>query len=82
MLEKQVFTDALEAAITRVFPKRPGRPIGDDEPFATFGIDSLAQMNMLLELENALNLPTEDVELLEQNTPATLFRYLADLDAS
>lgn len=42
--------------------------IGDDETFADYGLDSLDQMNLLLEMEMPLGVKLDDLDLDKANT--------------
>lgn len=42
--------------------------IGDNETFADYGLDSLDQMNLLLEMEMPLGVKLDDLDLDKSNT--------------
>ena len=42
--------------------------IGDDESFADYGLDSLDQMSLLLEMEMPLGVKIDDLDLDKSNT--------------
>jgi acyl carrier protein len=51
--------------------------IGDDETFTNYGIDSLDQMNLILELEKRLKISLEDIEMEKTNTIAAIHDFVA-----
>lgn len=50
--------------------------IGDDETFAGYGLDSLDQMNLLLEMEMPLGVKLDDLDLDKSNTINSIHNFV------
>jgi acyl carrier protein len=76
MISKEAFREALESTLKKILTNKPNQSIGANEAFSDYGMDSLDQMNMLLEIEDVVEMELGDVDLKEYNTPSKLFGYI------
>jgi acyl carrier protein len=76
MISKEAFLEALESTLEKILTNKPNQSIADNEAFSDYGMDSLDQMNMLLEIEDVVKMELGDVDLKENNTPSKLFGYI------
>ena len=76
MISKKLFREALDKTIDKVLTSKQDQSIGDDEKFSDYGMDSLDQMNLLLELEDILGVTLGEIDLNEYDTPDKLREYV------
>lgn len=62
----------------RVVLKKEIITIGDDETFGNYGVDSLDQMGMLLEVEKRLKVDLGEVDLSKFTTINLLYRFIEE----
>lgn len=62
----------------RVVLKKEIITIGDDEKFGNYGVDSLDQMGMLLEVEKRLKVDLGEVDLSKVTTINLLYRFIEE----
>ncbi len=62
------FRDATRAGIKKVLKKKEDVEIGDDDNFEDYGLDSLAGMSLVLEVESNLNIDLGEFDIDEANT--------------
>ena len=79
MIRREDFRTALNRALERALTTKPEEFIGDDETFTDYGLDSLDQMNMLLEMEDEIGVEIGDVDIGKYNTLAKLNDYVNQL---
>lgn len=76
MITLDNFMKSLMIAIEKSVTTKPDMSIGENETFSDYGLDSLDQMNMLLELEEEININVEDIDISVYETPAKLNEYI------
>ena len=79
------FREAVKEGIKKVLKKTEEVEIDDDEDFGDYGLDSLAGISLVLEVEKYLNIDLGEFDIDEANT-ITLFyekakRVLEEFDA-
>jgi acyl carrier protein len=79
MVTQEEFCAILGKALDRVLTVKPDKSIDVDETFSDYGLDSLDQMNMLLEIEDGIGIKIGEVDITIYNTPAKLFHYVFDI---
>lgn len=67
----KILHEAIEAAVKKKTP-----PIGEQELFEDFGLDSLDRMNVLLELESRIDFELGELDLSVLRTPDLLYAEL------
>ena len=63
-------------AVNETLGKTEDVTIADGETFADYGLDSLDQMNLLIELEQSLGVELEGVDMTAINSIAKLHAHL------
>jgi acyl carrier protein len=63
-------------AVNETIGKTEEVTIGDDETFSDYGLDSLDQMNLVIELEQSLGTDLESVDMAQINSIAKLHRFV------
>jgi len=76
MITKENFYQILNKILSRVMTSKPGGSIHIDETFSDYGLDSLDQMNMLLEIEGEIGVSIDDVDTKRYDTPAKLYDFI------
>ena len=62
------FRDAVKVGIKKVLKKKDEVVIGDDEDFGDYGLDSLAGISLVLEVEKHLDIDLGEFDIDEANT--------------
>ncbi len=62
------FRDAVKVGIKKVLKKKDEVVIGDDEDFGDYGLDSLAGISLVLEVEKHLDVDLGEFDIDEANT--------------
>jgi len=75
MYTKEEVTKAVREGLKEVLKSREGS-IGEEETFENYGVDSLDQMGLLLEVEKRLRLELGEVDLSTVNTISLLFKFI------
>lgn len=76
MIHRKEFYTALDSVLTRILTNKPNNSISADETFSEYGMDSLDQMNMLLEIETEVGIEIGDIDVKTHDTPAKLYDYI------
>lgn len=76
MMKLEDFCSALDTTLDRVMTIKPDVAIAADETFSEYGLDSLDQMNMLLEIEDEIDMKIGDINLDTIDTPAKLYEHI------
>ena len=62
------FREAVKAGIKKVLKKKDDVDIGDDENFEDYGLDSLAGISLVLEVESYLDIDLGEFDIDEATT--------------
>ena len=76
MIEQDALSKMIEKFAKEVVDGKSD-PIGRDETFNDYGIDSLDQMNLLFEIESEFDVSLEKIDIAEVNTINKLFKELS-----
>jgi len=79
MITKENFYQMLNKILSRVMTSKSGDSIHIDESFSDYGLDSLDQMNMLLEIEVEIGVSIDDVDTKRYDTPEKLCDFIMTL---
>jgi acyl carrier protein len=79
------FREAVKVGIKKVLKKKDDVVIGDDEDLEDYGLDSLAGISLVLEVESYLNIDLGEFDIDEANTIslfyAKVIRVLEEYDS-
>lgn len=75
MVQKEAVRKAVHDGLKKIL-KTGEVTLGDSETFSNYGVDSLDQMNLLLEVEQALGMQLGDVDLETQNSIDLLHDFI------
>ena len=84
-IEQQRFAEQIETQLLQWLQHHcqvPDTELNGDKPFAEFGVDSLAAMELSGELENWLRIKIPTIVAWQYPTPTTLATYLARLTSA
>jgi acyl carrier protein len=75
MISKDMVRNAIHGGLKEVL-KKGEVSIRDDETFPDYGVDSLDQMNLVLELEKRLKIDLADMDLEKVNSVDLVYDFV------
>jgi acyl carrier protein len=76
MISKEIVRHAVHEGLKEVL-KKTEVSIRDDETFSNYGVDSLDQMNLIIELEKILKIELADLNLEEYNSINLVYAFIS-----